>query len=114
MRYITKEELRQLPSYPWIEQALFFGSDYAGEDEPLSRYQASRKVYPFTRDGYVAVQALYNLSSWRSWKSSSLSSEERDVAGAIGGLKLYELMRLNEGRRKNQPALFPEGDLLSE
>ena len=58
----------------------------------------------------MAVQALFNLSRWESWKSSSLSKDERGIASSIGGLKLGHLMRLNESRRMNQPALFPEGD----
>ena len=69
---------------------------------------------PFTKSGLVAVQALFNLSRWSSWKSSSLGDEERGIADSIGGMKLYKLMELNKGRRMNEPALFPEGDLLME
>ncbi len=109
MKYITKEEFESLPSYPWIEEALFYGTD------PEWQPGRTRKNWPYTRnDGYVTVQALYNLSRWASWKSSSLGREERDVATAIGDIPMYQLMELNKGRRMNQPALFPEGDLLRE
>ena len=112
MRTITQEEIESLPSYPFIERGLYYGSDWATADRPHSRYQTSRKGYPYTRDGYLAVQALYNLSRWSSWKSSSLGDEERWAADQVGNLKLGALMGLNKGRRMNQPALFPEGDLL--
>jgi len=107
MRYLTKEELESLPSYHWIEDALFYGTDYG------SQLNRTRRGWPYTRDDkYVTVQALYNLSRWSSWKSSSLGREERALANTIGEIPLYQLMKLNEGRRMNQPALFPEGDLL--
>ena len=110
MRYITKEEFESLPSYPWVEEAIYHSSTPEWEQE----HGGGRHNMPFTKNGLVAVQALWNLSRWENWKSSSLSREERDVAGSIGGLKLGHLMELNKGRRMNQPALFPEGDLLSE
>lgn len=112
MRYITKTELESLPSYPFIEDALYFGSTPEWDVANGAR----RSGMPFTRGNpsYVAVQAIYNLSRWESWKSSSLSADERSIAYSIGDLSLWQLMGLNKGRRMNQPALFPEGDLLSE
>ncbi len=107
MRYIAKEEFESLPSYPFIEEALFFGTD------PEWQPGRTRKNWPYTRDDrYLTVQALYNLLRWSNWKSSSLGREERDIADSIGGMHLSQLRELNRGRRMNQPALFPEGDLL--
>lgn len=115
MRYITKEEFQSLPSYPFIEEALFFGTGWVNEVEPITDIDAlHKKKWPFTKSGYVAVQALSNLYRWKSWKSSSLSDEERGLSGAIGDLHLGALMDLNAGRRMNEPALFPEQDVLGE
>ena len=109
MRYITKEEMESLPSYPWIEQALYYGTD------PEWQPGRTRRSWPCTRDDRcLTVQALYNLSRWSGWKSSSLGREERGMADAIGNIPLYQLMELSRGRRMNQPAFFPEGDLLRE
>ena len=102
MRYISKEELQSLPSYPYMEQAINFP------------HNPNQKCSPWTRDGNLSVAAIYNMSRWSSWKSSSLSDHERGVADEIGGLRLGSLMTLNQGRRMNQPALFPEGDILPE
>lgn len=66
-----------------------------------------RKYNPVTRDGYLSVDALYNMSRWANWKCSSLSSWERDMAQNIDKLMLSELMKLNQGRRADQAALFP-------
>lgn len=54
------------------------------------------------------VDAVYNMSAWESWKSSSLDPTERRIAEEIDKLNLYELLRLNKGRRADQPALLPE------
>ena len=97
MRYITKQELESLPSYPLVEQAITYPYDYRC------------KCDPFTKDGYVSVAAIYNMSAWASWKSSSLNARERAIAEGILGLPLHVLMQINQGRRKNQPALFPDG-----
>jgi len=94
-RYITWEDFQLLPSFPYIEQAVNFPYDY------------SKKCSPATKDGHVSVAAIYNMSAWANWKSSSLGIEERGIAEAIEEIPLYELMKLNDGRRSNQPALFP-------
>jgi len=99
-RYITKEELEALPSYPELVEAIEFPFKGGKSD-------------PFTRDGkYVSVAAIYNMSAWASWKSSSISEYERAKAGAVEGLHLGDLMTLNQGRRMDQPALFPASGLL--
>jgi len=113
MRYIAKEELQSLPGYPAIEEALFYGTGWMSEFEPISDLDSlHRRRWPFTRRGYVAVQAIYNMYRWASTYSSSLGDYDRTLAGAIHGLGLGQLMELNTGRRMNEPALFPEGDLL--
>jgi len=97
-RYISWEEFTNLPSYPLVARAVDYPHDYR------------RKSSPVTKDGYVSVDAIYNMSAWASWKSSSLGEEDRRIAEAIHtDLKLYELMKLNKGRRSDQPALFPAG-----
>lgn len=99
-RYITREELEALPSFPELVEAIEFPSK-AG------------KCDPFTRDGkYVSVAAIFNMSAWSNWKSSSLSEYERSKADAIDRLHLEDLMTLNRGRRIDQPALFPATGLL--
>jgi hypothetical protein len=98
-RYIARKDFEALPSYRYIARALSYPHDYR------------RKCDPFTRDGYLSVDAIYNLSAWASWKSSSLDPGEMATARAIHDLNLGELMRLNHGRRMNQPALFPAGML---
>jgi hypothetical protein len=90
--YIAWADFQKLRSYPDLAQAITF--EQSGK--------------PITRDGYVSVHAIYNMSAWESWKSSSLSAHERALASAISNLNLYALMKLNEGRRKDQPALFPQ------
>ena len=102
MRQITQQELQSLPSYLHLEQAITYPYDYR------------KKCEPFTRDGFVAVAAIYNLSAWSGWKSSSLGYQDRQVANAIHNIPLYELMKINKGRRSNQPALFPDGTELLE
>ena len=97
MRYITKRELQSKAGYPLLERAITYPFNYR------------RKCKPFTRDGYVSVAAIYNMSAWASWKSSSLDDRDRAIAGAILGIPLHVLMRINQGRRNNQPALFPDG-----
>jgi len=94
-KYIKWEEFQSLPGYPYVEQAVTFPYDYR------------KKCSPVTRDGYLSVASIYNMSAWASWKSSSLGTAERSIAEAINGIPLYELMELNERRRSDQPALFP-------
>jgi hypothetical protein len=94
-RQITQQAMEQTPSYREIEPAITF------------RYDYTKQCNPFTRDGYVSVAAIYNMASWSSWKSSSLGLREQAVASGIAGLPLHTLMQLNQGRRSNQPALFP-------
>jgi hypothetical protein len=96
-RYIKWKDFTSLHSYPLIERAVTYPHDY------------KRKCYPYTKDGYVSVDAIYNMSAWASWKSSSLGEADRKIAEAINALNLYHLMKLNEGRRMNKPALFPVG-----
>ena len=99
-RYITVEEIQALPGYPELVEAIEFPS------------QASKRG-PFTRDGkHVAVSAIYNMNAWASWKSSSLSEYERAKASAVDDLHLGDLMKLNQGRRMDTPALFPASGLL--
>ena len=97
MRYITKQELQSKRGYPLLERAISYP------------YRYDRKCAPFTKDGRLTVAAIYNMSAWASWKSSSLDDRDRAIAEAILGIPLHELMRLNEGRRGDQPALFPDG-----
>lgn len=99
-KYLSWKEFTSLKSYPLIANAVEYCHDYR------------KKCSPQTKDGYVSVDAIYNMSAWASWKSSSLGASERVVANAIQELKLGELMRLNKGRRSDQPALFPGGFLL--
>jgi rubrerythrin len=94
--YITWKDFTSLPSYQIIVRAVNYPHDYR------------KKCSPVTKDGYVSVDALYNMSAWASWKSSSLDPSEKRIADEINKLSLYELMRLNKGRRSDQPALFPE------
>jgi GNAT superfamily N-acetyltransferase len=96
-KYISWKEFTALPSYPLIANAVSFRHDYR------------RQCSPVTKDGYVSVDAIYNMSAWANWKSSSLGESERRIANEIDNLHLYDLMKLNKGRRMNQPALFPEG-----
>jgi len=95
-KLLTWQEFSSLQSFPLIERAVTYPHDYR------------RKCSPVTPDGYVSVDAIYNMSAWASWKSSSLGEGERAIADAIQELNLYSLMKLNQGRRMNQPALFPE------
>lgn len=100
-RYITKEELEALPSFSELVVAIEFP------------YRSGIKCDPFTRDEkYVSVAAIYNMSAWASWKSSSLSEYERAKAEAVNKLHLGDLMTLNHGRRMDQPAFFPAAGLL--
>ena len=99
-KYITWKDFTRLKSYPLIAKAVEYRHDYR------------KRCNPQTKDGYVSVDAIYNMSSWASWKSSSLGAGERAIANAIQDLKLLELMKLNKGRRSDQPALFPGGFLL--
>jgi hypothetical protein len=99
-RFIRWTELEKLPSFPIIRRAIMFPFDH------------TRAASPMTRDGYVSVAAIYNMSSWANWKSSSLDPTEKAIAAAIKKLPLEELMRLNDGRRTDQPAFFPAGFML--
>lgn len=96
-KYISWKEFTSLKSYPLIASAVDYRHDYR------------RLCSPVTKDGYVSVDAIYNMSAWASWKSSSLSAADRQISQAIQSLNLYELMKLNKGRRADQPALFPVG-----
>jgi hypothetical protein len=89
--YISWHDFTALPSYPDLSAAVTF----------------EQSGVPFTADGYVSVHAIYNMAAWENWKSSSLSPIDRARAAAIGKLNLVALMQLNNGRRKNEPALFP-------
>ncbi|MFW6125465.1 MAG: DUF192 domain-containing protein, partial [Chloroflexota bacterium] len=95
-RYITWDEFTALPSYPLIASAVDYPHDYR------------RKCSPVTKDGYLSVDAIYNMSAWAGWKSSSLGERDRRISEAIQELRLVDIMRLNKGRRADQPALFPE------
>lgn len=99
--YISWLEFIKLPSYRLVSEAIKYG--YNPRLGPRNN--------PVTKDGYLSVYSLHNMSGWASWKSSSLSVHERESADAISGLRLDSLMRLNAGRRMDQPALFPEGML---
>lgn len=92
LRYIKYADLKKLPSFEQIREAIEY-----------------KQKSPLTAEGYVSVAAIYNMSSWASWKMSSLSPHERKKAEAIGDLQLHKLMGLNKGRRMNKPALFPVG-----
>jgi len=98
-RYIKWEEFTKLESYPLISRALHYPHDHR------------RKCSPVTKDGYVSLDAIYNMSAWSGWKSSSLDPREAEIASEIHGLRLGQIMSLNTGRRMDQPALFPEGML---
>ena len=95
--YVSWLEFIQLPSYRLVSEAIKYRYD------PRS----GPKCNPVTKDGYLSVYAIYNMSAWASWKSSSLSHYEMEAANAISRLHLGDLMKLNKGRRMDQPALFP-------
>ena len=99
-RFIRWRELEALPSFHLIKRAITF------------RYDHTRVASPVTRDGYISVAAIYNMSRWASWKIGSLDPMESAIAMAINALPLGELMDLNHGRRTDQPALFPVGFML--
>jgi hypothetical protein len=96
-RYIKWSDFSNLPSYPTISRAVHYPHNY------------KQKCHPMTKDGYVSVDAIYNMAAWANWKSSSLSPSEMATASAINNLPLLSLMQLNKGRRMDQPALFPAG-----
>jgi len=96
-RYIKWSDFTSLPSYSLISRAVSYPGDY------------HQRCDPQTKDGYVSVHAIYNMSAWAGWKSSSLDPQEMAIAMAIDKLPLHTLMQLNKGRRKDQPALFPAG-----
>jgi len=98
-RYIKWDDFTQLESYPLISRALHYPHDHR------------RKCSPVTKDGYVSVDAIYNMSAWSGWKSSSLDPREAEIASKIHDLRLGQIMSLNTGRRMDQPALFPQGML---
>lgn len=99
-RYIQWDDFVQLKGFPLLEQAITY---------PFTH---TRVASPRTKDGYVSVAAIYNMSAWASWKSSSLGAREQALAREIQDrLGLLDLMRLNHGRRIDQPALFPAGML---
>ena len=96
-RYIKWADFTSLPNYPLISRAVNHPHDHR------------RACKPYTKDGYLSVDAIYNMSSWAGWKSSSLDDRERAIARAIHDLPLGALMTLNKGRRMDQPALLPQG-----
>ena len=94
-KYIEWKYFISLSSYKGIEDAVNFGN-------PL------RKALPYTKDGYVSVDAIGNMQRWADWKSSSLSTYERSLSYSINeNHHLAALRTLNLGRRADQPALFP-------
>ena len=96
-RYIKWDDFTALPNYPRISRAVNYPHNYR------------RACKPYTKDGYLSVDAIYNMSSWAGWKSSSLDPREAAIARAIHDLPLGQLMTLNTGRRMDQPALLPQG-----
>jgi hypothetical protein len=46
-----------------------------------------------------------------NWKSSSLGKDEREVSILIDHLGLLALMNMNKGRKSQEPAYFPDGEL---
>jgi hypothetical protein len=46
-----------------------------------------------------------------NWKSSSLGKDEREMSVLINHLHLLELMKMNKGRKSQEPANFPDGEL---
>ena len=100
MRHITRQEMESLPNYHLIKPAIHFP------------FNPSRKCKPYTKktkSGFLTVAAIYNMSAWAAWKSSSLGDKDRAIAYGICDIPLYKLMEINEGRRIDQPALFPDG-----
>ena len=100
MRHITRQEMESLPSYRLIKPAINF---------PFSPGHKCKPYTKNTKNGLVTVAAIYNMSHWANWKSSSLGDRDRAIAYAIYDIPLHRLMEINEGRRMNQPALFPDG-----
>lgn len=94
-RFITRQEMEALPSYRYIYRAITLP------------HSSSVVAAPYTKDGHLSVDAIYNMLGWAGWKSSSLDPDEMAIASAIHGLPMGELLELNHGRRGNQPAFFP-------
>jgi hypothetical protein len=95
--YLKWEYFKTLPSYPQVEEAVSLG------------WSTLRKCSPVTKDGFVSVDAIYNMDHWIGWKVNSQSSYERGMAQSMDEqLGLHTLKRLNQGRRMDQPALFPD------
>ena len=87
--YIRWDDFTRLSSYAILYEAINYGKP------------------PYTKDGYVSVNAILNMKEWANWKANSISDYERQLANKVELLKLGELMKLNKGRIANQPALFP-------
>lgn len=102
MRQVTWAEMIKHPLFDrFIKRAIGFPYDY------------NKKCSPITKDGrYVSVAAIYNVSRWANWKSSSLGKDEREVSVLLEKLFPYELMKMNHGRMSTDPAWFPDGELL--
>ena len=114
MRYISREELESYPSWRYVEQALYFGSLDRGGHHGLVTKNPTHKS-PWTRDGFLSVQGLRNIRDWANWKSSSISNKERELSGILDRLASYHLLyEVNEGRKGNQAALFPDGYVVEE
>ena len=102
VRLVTWVEMTQHPLYAhFISRAIDFPYDY------------NKKCSPQTRDGkYVSVAAIYNVSRWANWKSSSLGKDEREISALLEKLFPYQLMEMNRGRKSTEAAMFPDGELL--
>jgi hypothetical protein len=88
-KYIKWDDFTKLRGFSILYEAIMYGKK------------------PYTKDGYVSVNLIINLRQWAGWKSSSLSDSERDLANKVEMLRLSDLSKLNNGRRADQPALFP-------
>jgi len=105
--YMSWKQFSSLPNYFEVKEAVFYSSyDNTGKINDTGIHVMHNS--PVTRDGYVSTQAIYNMNHWAAWKVNSSDSYERGKAHAIDDLMLGELSKLNQGRRSDQPALFPD------
>lgn len=102
MRFVRWSEMTEHPLYEqFITRAIAFPYDY------------NKTCSLRTPSGdYVSVAAIYNISRWANWKSSSLDKGEREASALLEKLIPYELMKINKGRKSTAPAFFPDGELL--